>query len=377
MECLSCQADNSDSGRFCTQCGAALPTKCTHCGVVNAPDSRFCGGCGTNLSAPASPSIVTMPSPPAFAEATGRGFIFGGERRHLTVLFCDIVGSTSLAKELDPEELNEITRRYYSCCTDAIQQFDGLVANFIGDGVMALFGYPRAHEDDAERAIHSALTILRAVRTGTVKSNTQLSVRIGIATGLVVVGEDGSLPLTKEKSVVGEAPNLAAHIQSKASPNHILISNETRRLVGDVFKLDRVELIDLKSAGDPVTLWRVIGEKESTSRFAAHFVNFTPFIGREQEVALLDDRWRQAVQGEGQVVLLSGEAGIGKSRIVETFSQLISEQPHFTIRCQCSPYHSDSALYPVVRQLEHAAGIVVDDQSLTKLGKLETMLKRG
>jgi class 3 adenylate cyclase/predicted ATPase len=293
------------------------------------------------------------------------------------VLFCDLVGSTTLAKTLDPEELNEITRRYYSCCTDAIQQFDGLVANFIGDGVMALFGYPRAHEDDAERAIHSALTILRAVRTGTVKSNTQLSVRIGIATGLVVVGEDGSLPLTKEKSVVGEAPNLAAHIQSKASPNHILISNETRRLVGDVFKLDRVELIDLKSAGDPVTLWRVIGEKESTSRFAAHFVNFTPFIGREQEVALLDDRWRQAVQGEGQVVLLSGEAGIGKSRIVETFSQLISEQPHFTIICQCSPYHSDSALYPVVRQLEHAAGIVVDDQSLTKLGKLETMLKRG
>ena len=369
MECLHCQNDNPDDGRFCTQCGAALAVKCLRCGDLSSPESKFCGNCGLNLTqgTGAPPSIEITPESLAPA----------GERRHLTVLFCDLVGSTTLAKSLDPEELNEITRCYYRCCTDAIQQFDGLVANFIGDGVMALFGYPRAHEDDAERAIHSALTILRAVGTVTVKSNMQLSVRIGIATGLVVVGEDGSLPLTKEKSVVGEAPNLAAHIQSKASPNHIMISNETRRLVGDVFKLERVETADLKGAGDPVILWRVIGEKESTTRFAAHLVNITRFVGREQEVALLDDRWRQAVQGEGQVVLLSGEAGIGKSRIVETFSQLISEQPHFTIRCQCSPYHSDSALYPIVRQLEHAAGIAVDDQPATKLGNLETMLQRG
>src|SRR5262249_4349332 len=153
-----------------------------------------------NLATPGSSSagIVSMPTPPSFAELPARGFIFGGERRHLTVLFCDIVGSTSLAKELDPEDLNEITRRYYSCCTDAVSQFDGLVANYIGDGVMALFGYPRAHEDAAERAIHAALTIVRSVQAANKTRETHVRVRVGIATGLVVVGEDGTEPLTKE-----------------------------------------------------------------------------------------------------------------------------------------------------------------------------------
>ena len=369
MECLRCQKDNPDDGCFCTHCGAALALKCLRCGAVNSPESKFCGSCGLSLmdGASAPPSIEIAPE----------GFRPAGERRHLTVLFCDLVGSTMLAKSLDPEELNEITRRYYDCCTSAIQQFDGLVANYIGDGVMALFGYPRAHEDDAERAIHAALAILRAMRAVSAKSKTQLSVRIGIATGLVVVGEAGTGPLTKEKSVVGEAPNLAAHIQSKASPNHILISNETRRLVGDVFTLNRVQLADLKSASEPVTVWRVVGEKESMSRFAAHLVSITAFVGREQEVALLNDRWQQAVHGEGQVVLLSGEAGIGKSRIVETFSQHISEELHFTIRCQCSPYHFDSALHPIIRQLGHAANIAVDDQPAARLEKLEAVLKRG
>src|SRR5262245_15366563 len=377
MECLSCQAATSDSGRFCTQCGAALPTKCTHCGVVNAPDSRFCGGCGTNLSAPASPSIVTMPSPPAFAEAAGRGFIFGGERRHLTVLFCDIVGSTSLAKELDPEDLNEITRRYYSCCTDAISQFDGLVANYIGDGVMALFGYPRAHEDAAERAIHAALTIIRTVQAVNKTRKTHVRVRVGIATGLVVVGEDGAEPLTKEKTVVGEAPNLAAHLQSAAQPDHVLISDATRRLVGDVFDLEKLTFNDFKSAREPVTAWRVVGEKETTSRFAAHVVNLTTFVGRDQEVALLTDRWHQAIQNEGQVVVLSGEAGIGKSRIVETFHQRVSGEARIALRYQCSPYHIDSALHPIISHIEHAAGLTADDSPNVRLLKLEVLLQRG
>jgi class 3 adenylate cyclase/predicted ATPase len=378
MECLSCHADNSDSGRFCTQCGAALPTKCTHCGVVNAPDSRFCGGCGTNLSAAASPSAgVTMPSPPAFAEAPGRGFIFGGERRHLTVLFCDIVGSTSLAKELDPEDLNEITRRYYSCCTDAISQFDGLVANYIGDGVMALFGYPRAHEDAAERAIHAALTIVRTVQAENKTRETHVRVRVGIATGLVVVGEDGTEPLTKEKTVVGEAPNLAAHLQSAAQPDRVLISDATRRLVGDVFDLEKLTFNDFKSAREPVTAWRVVGEKETTSRFAAHVVNLTAFVGRDQEVALLTDRWHQGMQNEGQVVVLSGEAGIGKSRIVETFRQRVSGEARIALRYQCSPYHIDSALHPIISHIEHAAGLAADDSPNVKLSKLEVLLRRG
>jgi len=299
-----------------------------------------------------------------------------GERRHLTVLFCDIVGSTSLAKSLDPEDLNEITRRYYDCCTDAIHQFEGLVANYIGDGVMALFGYPRAHEDDAERAIRAALTIISDVRAANAKSKARVRVRIGIATGLVVVGEDGTEPLTKEKTVVGEAPNLAAHLQSESQPNNILISDATRRLVGDVFKLEELKLGRLKSGKEPVTIWRVIGEKEATSRFAAHAVSFTNFVGRDQEVALLTDRWHQAVQGEGQILVLLGEAGIGKSRIVETFRQLVSDESHITLRYQCSPYHIDSPLHPVIRQLEHAAGLAADDSPLVKLDKLEALLRR-
>ena len=361
MECLSCHTDNPESGRFCTQCGAALPTKCIQCGAVNLPESRFCGSCGARLA------VATRASN-GFTAATSRlpspskpNFISGGERRHLTVLFCDIVGSTSLAKSLDPEDLNEITRRYYDCCTDAIHQFEGLVANYIGDGVMALFGYPRAHEDDAERAIRAALTIISAVRAVNPKSKARVRVRIGIATGLVVVGEDGAEPLTKEKTVVGEAPNLAAHLQSESQPNNVLISDATRRLVGNVFSLEELKLGRLKGGKEPVTVWRVIGEKEVTSRFAAHAVSFTNFVGRDQEVALLTDRWHQAIQGEGQVLVLLGEAGIGKSRIVETFRELVSNESHITLRYQCSPYHIDSALHPIIRQLEHAAGLTAED----------------
>jgi class 3 adenylate cyclase/predicted ATPase len=387
MKCLSCHADNSDSGHFCTQCGAALPTKCAHCGVISAPGSKFCGGCGTNLTGPIPASTgvtaamprsstgvaaaMTMPS--SFAEAPSR--IAGGERRHLTVLFCDIVGSTSLARSLDPEDLNEITRRYYDCCNDAIRQFDGLVANYIGDGVMALFGYPRAHEDDAERAIHAALTIVRMVRAANSESEARVQVRVGIATGLVVVGEDGTQPLTKEKTVVGETPNLAAHLQSAAEPDHVLISDATRRLIGDVFELEELKLDRLKSAKEPVTAWRVVGEKGATSRFAAHVANLTNFVGRDQEVALLTDRWHQAIQSEGQVVVLSGEAGIGKSRIIEMFRQRISEHPHIVFY-QCSPYHVGSALHPIIGQLEHAAALRADDSPKLKLAKLETLLRR-
>jgi len=383
MECLSCHADNSDSGRFCTQCGATLPCKCAHCGFISSPESKFCGGCGTNLAGPISASTsaaaamrtsstgtaAAMPMPSPLARITG------GERRHLTVLFCDIVGSTSLARSLDPEDLNEITRRYYDCCSDAVRQFEGLVANYIGDGVMALFGYPRAHEDDAERAIHAALTIFRTVRAANSESEARVRVRVGIATGLVVVGEDGTQPLTKEKTVVGETPNLAAHLQSAAEPDQVLISDATRRLIGDVFELEELKLDRLKSAKEPMTAWRVVGEKRATSRFAAHVANLTNFVGRDQEVASLSDRWCQAIQSEGQVVVLSGEAGIGKSRIIDMFRQRISEHPQIAFY-QCSPYHVGSALHPVISQLEHAAALHADDSPALKLAKLETLLRR-
>jgi class 3 adenylate cyclase/predicted ATPase len=295
------------------------------------------------------------------------------ERRHLTVLFCDIAQSTALAKSLDPEDLSQLMRTYYDRCGEAIQHFDGVIASYVGDGIMALFGYPRAHEDDAERAVHAALKILEVSKTVYPKGHPPIRVRIGIASGLVVVGEDKLHALTREKSVVGETPNLAAHLQGVAAPNSVLISEATRKLIGDVFELEKMELPNLK--GRPEIAWHIIGPKARTSRFEAHGRILTNFVGRDQEVALLADRWQQANQGEGQVVLLAGEAGIGKSRIVENFRQMISGTAQLTLRYQCSPYHTDSALYPVITELEHTANIAPNDASSLKLEKIEGLLK--
>jgi class 3 adenylate cyclase/predicted ATPase/energy-coupling factor transporter ATP-binding protein EcfA2 len=377
MKCLSCQTDNPKTGRFCTQCGTALPVECPSCGRVNPPGNRFCGGCGANLlrSGPA-PSGATAPGSSGSLEAAAAPAT-AGERRHLTVLFCDMVGSTALAKTLDPEDLNEITRTYYACCTDAIRLFDGIVANYVGDGVMALFGFPRAHEDDAERAVRAGLRIIRAIEACAPIGKHGVKARVGIATGMVVVGEQGVDALTREKSVVGETPNFAAHLQAATPPNTVIISAATRQLIGDVFTFEEVTLTNLKNATEPVAAWRVIGEKASTSRFAARGARLTGFVGREQEVALLTDRWHLATQGEGQVVLLQGEAGIGKSRIVEAFRGLIAETPHRVIHCQCSPFHTDSALYPVIAPIETAANIAPDDSPAARLDKLETLLKQS
>jgi class 3 adenylate cyclase/predicted ATPase len=301
----------------------------------------------------------------------------GGERRHLTVLFCDIVGSSVLAKSLDPEELNSITRTYYKCCREAIDYFDGIVANYIGDGVMALFSYPRAHEDDAERAIHSALQIIRTLQALSSTGKAPVQARVGIASGFVVVGEDGAAPLTKEKTVVGEAPNLAAHLQAAAEPNGILISAATRRLVGDVFQFERLAPGVLRNGDGSLEAWQVIREKVAASRFAAHLETLTSFVGRDQEVALLTERWQLASQGEGQVVFLSGEAGIGKSRIVETFREQLAEKSHIALRCQCSPYHTNSPLYPIIRYIEYATGIDPDTAPAVKLERLETFFGRA
>lgn len=293
------------------------------------------------------------------------------------MLFCDIVGSTRLAESLDPEVLNRVTRDYYDYCAAAIRRFDGIIANYMGDGVMALFGYPHAHEDDAERAIHAALSVVRTLDTSGGSTKMCVRVRIGIATGVVVVGEDGTGALTKEKAVVGEAPNFAAHLQAAAKPNTVLISAATRGLVGDVFVLEELKLRNMKGARGEVTAWRVIDEKVAPSRFAAHVISLTKFVGRDDEVGLLLDRWERASRESGQVVLLAGEAGIGKSRIAETFHQLIAESPRAVRRYQCSPYYIDSALYPVISQIEQAAGLDVRDRPWLKLEKLEAFLKRS
>jgi class 3 adenylate cyclase len=302
MKCLRCQEDNLENSYFCTTCGAPLPVKCLHCGTVNLPDANYCGRCGT----PASATAATMP---ASSGQSTDDFVPAAERRHLTILFCDIVGSTSLAASLELEDLNVITKGYYKTCEHAIRQVGGYLSNKFGDGVQALFGYPHAHEDDAERAVRAALAIIRTIGASNSTNKARLDVRVGIASGHVLV------PLSEVQTLVGLTPNRAAHLQAAAEPNSILIADETRQLLTETFALQKSKR-ELKGEPEPVMVWRVIGEKNVASRFAAHVVNLTDFVGRDQEVALLASRWQQSIEGEGQVVLLSGEAGIGKSRIV-------------------------------------------------------------
>jgi predicted ATPase/class 3 adenylate cyclase len=350
---------------------------CSRCGARSPAQSNFCGKCGANLLTSAElRSAQTVASDPEIASRSVEALAWNtaSERRHLTTLFCDIVESTALAKLLDPEDLSQLVQTYYDRSGEAISRFDGVIASYVGDGIMALFGYPRAHEDDAERAVHAALEIIDVAKTVCPKGHPPIRVRIGIASGLVVVGEDKLHALTREKSIVGETPNSAAHLQAVAAPNSVLLSETTRKLLGDVFDLKKLEL-SVKGSKEQEIAWHVIGLKVSASRFAAHVRSLTNFVGREQEVALLIDRWQQVSQGEGQVVLLSGEAGIGKSRIVETFRQMISASSQLTLRYQCSPYHVDSALFPIIAELEQALKIASKDASSARLEKLEALLK--
>src|SRR6516225_4387308 len=376
MKCVSCNTDNPPTNRFCTQCGSGLPITCSRCGATSSANSKFCGGCGASLltSAELWSSRTAAPN----LEDSSRSVEMSGapsERRHLTILFCDIVESTALAKLLDPEDLSQLVQTYYDRSGEAISRFDSVIASYVGDGIMALFGYPRAHEDDAERAVRAALQIIDVAKTVCPKGHPPIRVRIGIASGLVVVGEDKLHALTREKSIVGETPNSAAHLQAVAAPNSVLLSETTRKLLGDVFDLKKLELSNVNGNKEHEIAYHVIGLKVSASRFAAHVRSLTNFVGREQEVALLIDRWQRVSQGEGQVVLLSGEAGIGKSRIVETFRQMISGSSQLTLRYQCSPYHVDSALFPIIAELEQALKIASKDASSARLEKLEALLK--
>ena len=362
MKCSQCEFDNLEGGRFCTECGSRLPVKCPHCGKASRPGSRFCGHCGTPVDDPSAPMRA--------AAEPASNISIAEERRHLTVLVCDIVGSTSLAGSLELEDLNLVTTSYYEICEVSIEKYGGYVSNHVGDGVQALFGYPRVREDDAERAVRAGLAIVREIGTANSKNKTRIGVRVGIASGDVLV------PLAEAKKLVGMTPNLASRLQSVAEPNSILISEATRQLVSATFTFQELRR-ELKLNDDPrpVTVWKVSGEKNSASRFAAHAGNLTHFVGREHEVALLANRWRQSIEGEGQVVLLSGEAGIGKSRIVETFRRHVADEGRVEALYQCSPFHVDSALYPIISQLERAADITADDPAEVKLDKLIALLK--
>jgi class 3 adenylate cyclase/tetratricopeptide (TPR) repeat protein len=295
------------------------------------------------------------------------------ERRQLTVLFCDLVGSTALAQRIDPEALRDLMRAYQQTCREAIGRYDGHVAQYRGDGLEVYFGWPHAHEDDAERAVRAALEIVRDV--GQLASPEPVRVRIGIATGLVVVGADGAGDASVPSAAVGETPNLAARLQELAGPNQIVVAPATRRLLGQSFDVEDLGDHDLKGIDSPVRAQRIRGAARSESRFdATRGGRYTPFVGREHEVALLLARWQQAGEGEGQVVLLVGEPGIGKSRIPRVLHERLAAEPHLRLQYQCSPYHTGSAFFPIIEQIERAAGLDRDDTPERKLDKLEAML---
>ena len=298
------------------------------------------------------------------------------ERRQLTVMFSDLVGSTAMAGTMDPEDLREVISAYQKCAAETVRRFDGCISRYMGDGVLVYFGYPKAHEDDAERAVRAGLELISALAG--LKINAPLQTRIGIATGLVVVGDVIGSGEAQERGAVGETPNLAARLQGIAEPDTIVIAENTRRLLGNLFDLTDLGPKKLKGIAERVRAWTVLRSSSIESRFEAlHAGHLSTLVGREEEMDLLLRRWSRAKTDEGEVVLLSGEAGIGKSRVVETFRQLIAETPHTTLHYQCSPHHADSPLYPVIAQIVIAAGIALDDSPTARLEKLEALVKRS
>ncbi len=293
------------------------------------------------------------------------------ERRQLTVMFCDLVGSTPLSTRFDAEDLREIVGAYHRCVTDTVARFGGFVAKYMGDGVLIYFGYPEAHEDDAERAARAGLAVIEAV--GRLATQEPLNVRIGVATGLVVVGDLIGAGAAQERGVVGETPNLAARLQALARPGTLVVADGTRRQIGTLFEIEDLGPQRLAGFAEPQRAWRVVGESGVVSRFEALRSGTTPLVGRDEELDLLLRRWQQAKLGEGRVVLVSGEPGIGKSRLTAALSQRIETEPHTRLRYFCSPHHQDSARHPFIGQLERDAGFARDDTTATKLDKLEAL----
>src|ERR1700741_3516392 len=298
------------------------------------------------------------------------------ERRQVTVMFSDLVGSTSLSAQMDPEDLLEVISAYQRCVADTVRGFGGFVAKYMGDGVLVYFGYPQAHEDDAELAVRSGLEAISAVAA--LKLSVPLQTRIGIATGLVVVGDLIGAGEAQERGIVGETPNLAARLQALAAPGQGVISQSTRRLPSGMFEYRDLGRIAVKGFAEPVQSWQVLGASTVESRFEAqHTAALTPLVGREEELDLLLRRWQQAKAGDGCVVLVSGEPGIGKSRIVQALLEHLRVEGYTRLRQYCSPHHQDTALYPTLTQLERAAGFHRDDAGQQRLAKLEEVLAQA
>src|ERR1700719_1978813 len=296
------------------------------------------------------------------------------ERRQVTVMFSDLVGSTALSARMDPEDLREVISAYQRCVAETVRRFGGFVAKYMGDGVLVYFGYPQAHEDDAERAVRAALELIPALAA--VETRAALQARVGIATGLVVVGDLIGSGEAQERGIVGETPNLASRLQGMAAPNTVLIAESTRRLLGNLFELEEVGTSGgSKGLARPPRGRGALRGRSVASRFEAlHASGLIDLVGREEENELLLRRWSRAKTGAGQVVLLAGEPGIGKSRLTAALLKGVAPEPHTRLRYFCSPHHTDSAFYPVIGQMERAAGLTYTDTPKAKLDKLDALL---
>lgn len=386
MQCSNCQATLPEAARFCIECGAPAPSVCDACGFANLARATFCAECGANVEA-MRPANVPIARAEQGLSAADQNLLPSVERRQLTVLFCDLVGSTSLSSRLDPEELRDIIAAYYRCIADTVERLGGFVARYMGDGALVFFGYPHAFEDNAERAVRAALALVSNVAELNVLAE-RLNVRIGIATGLVVVGEIVNAGAAREQTALGDTPNLAARLQAIAKPDTIVIADSTRRLVGDLFEYRDLGALALKGFADSVLAWQVLGEDRSRRRFTAHDSSQIPpaisyhdsdaraLIGRVRELGRLHDCWKQVGEGRGRVVLVSGDAGIGKSRLVQALVSQLAEEPHSHLEFRCSANYANSPLYPVVALLPTVLAWSRADGNEARLEKLDAFCAR-
>lgn len=369
MQCDQCGFENPPGMRFCGQCAAPLRRVCPGCQFANPADFRFCGQCGAALAdapAPGEPAPAA-PQEPHHQEA---------ERRQLTVLFCDMVGSSALSERIDPEDLRDIMRGYRSACNEVVSRYDGHVAQYLGDGILVYFGYPQAHEDDARRATQAALDIVRRISelrypllSG---EEIPLAVRVGVHTGLVVVGEIGDGD--KRTLALGETPNIAARLQELSTPNSVVISHATQRLIASDFDLEDLGAHQLKGFSQPLILYRVSGQHSPQQRLrAGRGQRLEPLVGRDQETALLMERLEQARKGVGQVVLLGGEAGLGKTRMVQMVLDKLADESCFVLECGSSPYYQGSFLYPVIDLIQRT----LDLTDITDNSERQARLQRS
>ncbi|MFK7761729.1 MAG: adenylate/guanylate cyclase domain-containing protein [Roseobacter sp.] len=374
MECLKCSNENRLGRRFCSGCGAALPVACSACGFANEAEDSFCGGCGAAMSAPVTPSPV-VPRP---VSQSGQPYAFEGDRRQLTVMFCDLVGSTVISEQLDPEEMTGLLTAYRVACAEVVEQFGGFIGNFMGDGLLIYFGYPQAHEDDPQRAIRAGLSIIAAVEDLNSDFSTaevRLNVRIGINTGLVVAADIGAGEQREKMAIVGDTPNIAARLQALAEPGTVLIGRRTHRLIEGLFVCEQLGAQSLKGISEPIEVYRVRDTTEARSSFEAKMRRgLTPMAGRKEEIGLLVNRWDQAKAREGQVVLISGEPGVGKSRILDNFQSVVLGQncPHISF--VCSNYRQDTPFHPLVDYFERTLQADADNAPEAMLDKLDAFV---